>query len=43
MNVINMLVKFQNDKFNIKREILDKKLEVKKLVLKSIFLKFKSV
>ena len=30
MNVINMLVKFQNDKLHIKREILDQKLKVKK-------------
>ena len=30
MNVINMLVNFQNDKCHIKREILDKKLKVKK-------------
>ena len=30
MNVINMLVKFQNEKLHIKREILDQKLKVKK-------------
>ena len=42
MNVINMLVKFQNDKLHIKREILDKKLKVKKLILKSFFLEIKS-
>ena len=43
MNVINMLVNFQNDKCHIKREILDQKLKVKKLVFKSFFLKIKSV
>ena len=32
-----MLVKFQNDKLHIKREILDQKLKVKKLILKSFF------
>ena len=37
MNVINMLVNFQNDKCNIKREILDQKLKVKKLVLRVFF------
>ena len=30
MNVINMLVNFQNDKFHIKREIMDQKVKVKK-------------
>ena len=30
MNVINMLVDFQNDKCHIRREILDQKLKVKK-------------
>ena len=30
MNVINMLVNFQNDKSNIEREILDQILKVKK-------------
>ena len=39
MNVVNMLVNFQTDLCHIKREILDKKLEVKKLVFKSFFLK----
>ena len=29
MNVINMLVNFQNYKYDIKREILDQKLKVK--------------
>ena len=43
MNVINMLAKFQNDKLHIKREILDQKLKVKKLILKSFFLEIKSV
>ena len=42
MNVINMLVKFQNDELHIKREILDQKLKVKKLNLKSFFLETKS-
>ena len=42
MNVINMLVNSQNDKFHIKREILDQKLKVEKKVLKSIVLKIKS-
>ena len=37
MNVINMLVNFQNYKCNIKREILDQKLKVKKLVLNFFF------
>ena len=35
MNVMNMLVKFQNVKCHTKREILDQKLKVKKLLLKS--------
>ena len=39
MNVINMLVKYQNDKCNFKREILDKTIKEKKKVLKSLFLK----
>ena len=30
MIVMNMLVNFQNDKCDIKREILDKKIKVKK-------------
>ena len=42
MNVIKMLVKFQNDKLHIKLEILDQKLKVKKLILKSFFLEIKS-
>ena len=42
MNVINMLVKFQNDKLHIKREILDQKLKMKKLILKPFFLEIKS-
>ena len=42
MNVTIMLVDSQNGKCNIEREILDKKLKVKKLVLKSIFLEIKS-
>ena len=37
MNVINMLVNFQNYKCYIKREILDQKLKVKKKVLKYFF------
>ena len=42
MNVINMVVTFQNDKCHIKREILDQKLKLKKTVLKSNFPKIKS-
>ena len=42
MKIINMLVKSQNDKLHIKREILDQKLKVKKLILKSFLLEIKS-